>query len=176
MACRLIDCRQYRRGEKKPELPLEPMCIPAKLYYKLLGIKAAIITVCVLLLIPVTIYLDNKFAEVPEGSPPPTGIGRIVKHIPTAFLWIAAVAGIVFAAGSVERKYYAKLQDSAKNPQSFRYQGRLLGAKDPHYQLHLNYYRTNGTWVLPDGTEQNADNIRTDNQPPEEPPRAADAE
>ena len=156
MACRLIDRHQYRYRDKKPELPRDPMCVPVKLHRRLLCIKAAIITVCVLLLIPATIYLENLSSAYFGNETPLKGTARTAKHMPTAFVWIAGIVFAELSIAAIEKKSYANLQDHMKNPRRCKYQGRTLSKNDPHYQLHLNWYKLHKSWILPDGMEESA--------------------
>lgn len=164
MACRLIDARHYGRCQKKPELPKEPLCLPVKAYSKLVLIKAAVLIVMAAVVMSGFLYLVRleKAAQSAQAdsASPPARQRQTDRNGPTPsqcaltlLLYGAAVFGAVYASSVIEKRTYAAMRDPAQNPRGCKYQGRILSADDPHYLLHLKYYKAHNTWVLPDEIE-----------------------
>lgn len=168
MACRLIDALHYGRCQKKPEIPREPLCLPARVYSKLLRIKAAVLIVMAAVVMSGFLYLVHleKAAQSAEAdsASPPARQRQTDRNGPSPsqcalnlLLYGAAVFGAVYSISVIEKKTYAAMQDPARNPRGCKYQGRVLSTDDPHYLLHLNYYKTHNTWILPDEIEHGAE-------------------
>ena len=162
MACRLIDSYSYGRHDKKPEIPREPMCIPAKLFTRLIITKLVILAICIAVLIPVTKRLENPPAASQasgqaQTEAAPQKASEKKRAFPTVFLWIVVFGAAGAVISIIEQKLYNGLRDPMKNPRGWRHQGRLLDEQEAHYRLHLSYYRLHKTWVLPDELEYSAD-------------------
>jgi len=173
VACRLIDDHKYTRREKRAEIPKEPLCMSAE-EYKAMNIKiAAVIVIMLIAAVPVLIMTADQCKGSPfqkesaERMTYRVYTDKLPISLPLIASWAALIGIPYFIAKKIKIAAYANLQNPMKNPRGFKYQGRLLKKQDPHYLLHLSYYQTNGTWVLPDEIEHSADYVR-----PEEPSSA----
>ncbi|MBQ7501560.1 hypothetical protein IJT93_02430 [bacterium] len=141
MACKLIDVHHYGRYEKRPKIPKDPMCLPVDIHKKLrLKVFALIAVMFGILLVYLLLGGSEKDFTLFD-----------------VLVTLAVFGGGVYCIVKVQEKVYARLQDSIYNPKGCKYQGRILSTNDPHYQLHLNYYNTHGSWELPDELEYAAD-------------------
>lgn len=155
MACILIDNRSCGRYEKRTEIPREPMCVPVKVRRALILKKLAVFAVILIVLIYFTPFTE-------KGSLPNSAV----------FIWLAAacIGGLAF--NRIEVSACSRLRDPLLNHQKYKYQGRILSSEEPHYLLHLNYYRAYKTWTLPDETEQGSPEAYDNNAPERREPEA----
>ena len=163
MACRLIDVYSYQHKQTRPEIPKKPLCLPEKLYIRLLLIKTAV-TLCILAAALGIFFNSYRIYDLYDVGDPrsPAAAQRspvqgIAKVVICMALYGAAIYAIKFSLKTIDAKTYARLQNPVHNPQGCRYQGKVLPISAPHYQLHLKYYKAFKTWTLPDDIEHSAE-------------------
>ncbi|MBQ7501561.1 hypothetical protein IJT93_02435 [bacterium] len=144
MPCKIIDVHSYGKCEIKPKFPKEPMCLPVEVHKKLILKKIALIA-SIYVILPAYFFIGSGRLTVNEFT------------VTDILVTVAVIGAVIYSVIKVQKNTYARLQDPMHNPRGCRYQGRVLSEDDAHYQLHLDYYKTHGTWTLPDGFEPGAE-------------------
>ena len=158
MACILIDNYRYRRWAHRPDIPKAPLCMPLREYVFLWLRRFFIIIVTMIIVIAFPAYMERLAADAGSAS-----LADKIFFI-QLFSWIIVPGGAVYAIYKDRDLTYKRLQNSERNPLGCRCQGKVLNTSDPHYQLHLDYYKAHKTWILPDAPEDGAGMPKAENR------------
>lgn len=147
MACQLIDIHKYARGEQRPEIPVEPVCVPyvppelKKKSSLLADLNIILYFVLYGIVLPIIVTRFIPLSQTYRYDMKTMGFFAVGSCIVIFIHW-----GIYKLT-----KYYlnTKITDPSMKMTDESCQRYVLSKDDPHFLRHLKHYKEHGTWILP---------------------------